>query len=158
MNERQLREVFDQCDVGWVFDEFAAERAEKILHEMHDVDRVFREAIGRPLDPPLAQAIPADVARLKPLVQTFASPMTAPIRAMVYCILDGAQVRAIRLDYKFKARSHLEVDVEYDSGEAATFASDDVYDAEALRHFGLMKMGKAPVIDGYYAFRKGDVA
>ena len=114
------------------------------------------EKIGRPLDPPLSQAIPADLPRLKPLVQTFASPMTAPIRAMVYCILDGAQVKAIRFDYRFKARAHLEVDVGYDSGESATFSSDDVYDSEALRHFGLMKMGKAPIIDGYYAFRKGD--
>ena len=89
------------------------------------------------------------------LVQTFASPMTAPIRAMVYCILDGAQVKAIRFD-SASGRAHLEVDVEYDSGEAATFTSDNLYDAEALRHFGLMKMGEAPVMDGYYAFRKGD--
>lgn len=156
MDERQLREVFEQCDVGWVFDENASERAKQILIEMHEADRVFNEKIGRPLDPPLAEAIPADVARLKALVQTFASPMTAPIRAMVYCILDGAQVKAIRFDYRFKARAHLEVDVEYDSGEAATFTSDNLYDAEALRHFGLMKMGEAPVMDGYYAFRKGD--
>lgn len=156
MNEQQLRDVFEQCDVGWVFDEHASERAKQILLEMREADRVFSDKIGRLLDPPLAKAIPADVARLKPLVQTFASPMTAPIRAMVYCILDGAQVKAIRFDYRFKALAHLEVDVEYDSGEAATFASDNVYDAEALRHFGLMKMGNAPVIDGYYAFRKGD--
>jgi hypothetical protein len=156
MDERQLREVFRQCDVGWVFDEHASERAQQILKEMHETDRVFNEKIGRPLDPPLAQAIPTDVARLKPLVQTFASPMTAPIRAMVYCILDGAQIKAIRFEYQFKARAHLAVDVEYDSGVGATFESDNPFDAEALRHFGLMKMGEAPLIDGYYAFRKGE--
>ena len=156
MDQRQLRLIFEQSDVGWVFEEHADERTQAILSEMHETDVVLHDTVGRPLAPSLEDAILAEVARFKPLIQTFASPMTAPIRAMVYCVLDGAQVKAIRFDYRFKARAHLEVDVEYDSGVAATFASDDVYDAEALRHFGLMKMGKAPIVDGYYAFRKGD--
>jgi hypothetical protein len=122
---------------------------------MHEVDKLFHETFGRPLDPPLADAILQDVTRFKPLVQTFASPMTTPIRTMVYCVLDSAQVKAIRFEYRFKALAHIEIDVEYDSGEEATFKSDNLWDAEVLRHFGLMKMGKAPVIDGYYAFRKG---
>jgi hypothetical protein len=141
--------------IGWVFEEDAAERAQQSLREMDEVDRLFDDTFGRPIDPRLAEAICQDVARFKPLVQTFASSMTTPIRTMVYCILDGAQVKAIRFEYRLKACAHLEVDVEYDSGERATFKSDNLWDAEALRHFGLMKMGDKPVIDGYYAFRKG---
>jgi hypothetical protein len=156
MNEQQLDRVLELSDVGWVLAEDRVERAQQILLEMRQVDLYFNETFGRPLEPPVANAILADVARLKPLVQTFASPMTTPIRTMVYCVLDGAQIKAIRFDYRFKARAHLEVDVEYESGENTTFTSDNVWDVEALRHFGLMKMGQAPVIDGYYAFRKGE--
>ena len=46
MDERQLREVFEQCDVGWVFDENASERAKQILIEMHEADRVFNEKMA----------------------------------------------------------------------------------------------------------------
>jgi hypothetical protein len=155
MDERQLRLIFEDSEVGWVFGEDATERAQQFLREMHDVDRYYNATFHRPLDPPLAEAILHDAARFKPLVQTFASPMTTPMRTMVYCVLDGAQVKAIQFEYRFKARARLEVAVEYDSGDKATFASDNLWDVEVLRHFGLMKMGDAPVIDGYYAFRKG---
>ncbi len=153
MDEQQLFQVFDECGVGWVFGEHASERARRILEEMSEVDRVISDKLARPLDA-LADAILADTARFEPLVQAFASPMTAQIRAMVYCVLDGAQIKAIRFEYRFKECAVLEVDVEYDSGKRVRFESDNLWDAEALRHFGLLKMGGAPIIDGYYAFRK----
>jgi hypothetical protein len=34
-----------------------------------------------------------------------ASPMTAPIRAMIYCVLDGAQVKAVQYEYVYLRRS-----------------------------------------------------
>jgi hypothetical protein len=144
MDERQLQQVFEQCDVGWMFAQGAVERARQVLREMHEVDRVFFERFNRPLDPPVADAILADVTRFKALVQTFASPMTAPIRAMAYCLLDGAQLKAVRFDYRFKARAHLEIEIEYDPGEPVTFSSDDLWDAEALRHLGLVKRARHP--------------
>lgn len=38
--------------------------------------------LGRPVKPTLSERILGDVSHYRPLVQTFASPMTAPIRAM----------------------------------------------------------------------------
>ncbi len=156
MDLEQLRTIFGLCDVGWVFDMGAEERGRQILREMVEVDQAFAGTFGRPLDPPLERAIAADVTRFKPLVQAFASPMTAPIRTMIYCVLDGAQVIAVRYEYVHRQISHLTVSIEFDSGENATFESGELWDAEALRHFGLMKMGEKPVIDGYYAFKKGE--
>ena len=95
MDERELHEVFAASDVGWVLTEDTTRRAQQFLREMRDIDRLFNETFHRPLVPRLADAILADVTRFKPLVQTFASPMTPPIRTMVYCVLDGAQVKAI---------------------------------------------------------------
>ena len=152
MNEQQLIHVFEICDVGWVFAEAATERAREIFDAMREVEGTYARAFGRPLGS-LDQLILGDVTRFKPFVQAFASPMSGAIRTMAFCVLDGAQVAAISFDYTLKHRAHLEIEVRYDSGEVARFASDNVWDVEALRHFGLMKMGDAPVIDGYYAFR-----
>jgi hypothetical protein len=73
---------------------------------------------------------------------------------MAFCVLEGADIIAVTLDYRVKEYSRLSVTVEYESGEKATFASEDVWDVEAIRHFGLMKLSGAPVIDGFYALRK----
>jgi len=154
MELAKLQSIFQACDVGWVFQEAAEERGQQILREMLDVDEWFAQAFSRPLEPPLEQAISGDTIRFKPLVQSFASPMTAPIRTMIFCVLGGAQVKAVQFDYDYCKRSVLRVSVELNSGEIATFESNEIWDFEALRHFGLMKMGNNPVIDGYYAFAK----
>ena len=39
-------------------------------------------------------------------------------------------------------------------GHTSRFESDDLWDAEFLRHLGLLKVSGRPVIDGYYAFRR----
>jgi hypothetical protein len=150
----KLRLVFDLSDVGWMFDQDAATRVQQVVSEMADLDTFFEATFHRPLKPTVAQAIFSDVTRFKPLVQTFAAPMTTPMRTMVFCVLDGAQIKGIRFEYRFKAKAVLDVEVQFDSGEAATFSSDDLWDAEVLRHFGLMKLSGKPVVDGYFAFRK----
>jgi hypothetical protein len=59
----------------------------------------------------------------------------------------------VRYEYDARRRSELVVEVEFPSGEQGTFKSAELWDAEVLRHFGFMKMGGRPIIDGYYAFR-----
>ena len=76
------------------------------------------------------------------------------MRTMIYCVLAGASIERVRFEYKSQQKSALEITVEFPTGLGATFTSNDIYDAEVLRHIGLMKLGEAPVIDGYYPFRK----
>lgn len=155
MDAKQLQQVFNKCDVGWIFSEDAVDTTARLLAEIGQVEHYCAETLHRQQDTPLQTRILADVDRYKPLVQTFASPMTTPMRAMVLCILEGAQVQRIGFDYSLKQRANIQVELEFESGERASFSSADVWDAEVLRHFGLMKIDAAPVIDGYYAFRKG---
>jgi hypothetical protein len=72
------------------------------------------------------------------------------MRTMVFCVLDGASVRSLRFEYQAQESARLEISVEYDSGRSSRFESDDLWDAEALRHFGIFKMDNKPVLDGYY--------
>jgi hypothetical protein len=155
----QLARLFETADVGWVFDpstfgEEPAATAARILHEMALVDRVLASKIGLLHPKPVVDSIFSDSARLKPLIQAFASPVTAEMRAMIYCVLDGAEVLSIQVTYERQAHADIRVVVEYESGLQAVFLSDDVWDFEVLRHFGTMKLGDRPVVDGYYAFRK----
>jgi len=146
---------FERCDAGWIFSQDSVETVAQMLAEISQVERYCAEQLHRPQGTPLQDRIMSDVDRYKPLVQTFALPMTTPMRAMVLCILEGAQVQRIGFDYSLKQRANIQVELEFESGEWASFSSADVWDAEVLRHFGLMKIDAAPVIDGYYAFRKG---
>lgn len=158
MNEMTLRNVFAECDVGWVFegesDEDASKRAQQILNEMRALSQHYATKFGRPLPEPIERLILSDVAHFKPLVQSFASPLTTEMRTMIFCLLDGAHIKAVRFEYERKQHTRLEVDVGSDNtGVRVCFQSDDLWDAEVLRHFGLFKMSGKPVIDGYYAFR-----
>jgi hypothetical protein len=151
---RQLRTLFETVDLGWVFVEFRDERAEQIIKEMREVEACFTEKFQIPLKPPLFEQLRANTTALLPLIQSFVSPMTTPIRTMIFCVLNGASIERLHFDYESKRLSVLEVMIEFPTGLAATFSSDDIYDAEALRHVGLMKLGNAPMIVGYYPFRK----
>jgi hypothetical protein len=160
MDEETLRNLFTECDVGWVFeeegDEDASKRAQQISAEMYALAQHYANTLGerRPLPEPIDRLILSDVARFKPLVQSFAPPLTTEIRTLIFCLLDGAHIEAIRFEYDFKQRAHLEVEVGYDNfGGRACFRSDEVWDVEVLRHFGVFKVRGKPVIDGYYAFR-----
>jgi hypothetical protein len=154
MDLPRLKTVFAVCGVGWMFDEDAEARANQVLIEMHQLDRYYFEKFKRPLDPPISELILSDTTRFKPLVQSFASPMSDAIRTMIYCVLEGAQVMSIRFSYEFRRSVQLDIAVGFPGAEQVSFSSTNLWDVEAIRHFGLMKMGNAPVIDGYYAFRK----
>jgi hypothetical protein len=150
----KLASLLQGAGVGWVLHEGQDERTHKILAEIEEVDRYYQEAFGQKLVPSLWEQMSAHSGNLKPLIQSFASPMTPPIRTMIYCVLSGASVRSVRYDYEAQRKSTLSVAVRLPSGKEHMFESDELWDAEVLRHFGFFKKGGRPIIDGYYAFRE----
>jgi hypothetical protein len=58
-----------------------------------------------------------------------------------------------KVDFEFTSRQGvaLHVEIEDAHGGRQSFDSNELWDAEVLRHFGLMKVGDKPVIHGYYA-------
>jgi hypothetical protein len=149
----ELCALFTGAGVGELFGANREERASQVVSEVQAASKELERRFGRELEPPLLQQMAADPTGLKPLIQAFAVPMTAATRAMVYCILTGASVRRLSYEYEYKRSSRLVITLEFDSGETSTFESDNLWDAEVLRHFGFMKPGGEPVVDGYYALR-----
>lgn len=154
----ELVTVFVNSNVGWWINTDTDERIAQVVKECAAIDGELANRFPR-LFPKnrnsLVERLVDDAAALKPLIQTFASPMSSSYRAMVLCVIEGANVLSMTVDYRYAQRSRIVVEVEFHgTGESSSFSSDDLWDFEVLRHFGLMKMSGRPAIDGYYAFRK----
>lgn len=148
----KLASLLDASGVGWLLQQDPEVRLRQIATELTELsDELSRrlapariDALGEMLKEPLA---------LKPLVQMFASPTTCAMRAMVYCVLRGMEITSIDFSYRLKRTVMLTVSVRDDAtGHELTFESDSVWDAEILRHLGIMAMGKKPILHGFYAF------
>lgn len=150
---QQLIKLFQDAEVGWVFEQDPEGTAARVLSEIRDTEDVLRASRMEPVQPSLLDEMFREGFR--PLVQAFASPMSARIRAMVYCILTGGEVVSLEYRFQRRKRSSLKVEVEMPSGELITFRSRQFWDFEVLRHLGMMKADGQPVIDGYYPFRYG---
>lgn len=151
---RTLRQLFDAAGVGWALREGADAEAERFLQEMQAVEAEYARRLSEPMSSPLLDQLVEEREALTPLIQAFASPTSVPIRVMIYCILKGAEILRVRYDYERKHRSHLAIDIELPGGQTLSFESEDLWDTEVLRHFGMAKRGGRPILDGYYAFRR----
>jgi hypothetical protein len=87
----------------------------------------------------------------KAFIQTFALPVTDEIRAMVYFIaIENADIRDLKMNYTFKKAFSLKVNIELSSGKNINFNSNSIWDAEVVRHFGVMMMNNKPIFSGYF--------
>ncbi|MGK3967047.1 hypothetical protein WMF38_23100 [Sorangium sp. So ce118] len=147
-----LARLLEASGVGWLLQQDRDVRLRQIDTEIAELSSELSrrlapakiDALGEMLNEPDA---------MKPLVQMFASPTSCEMRAMVYCVLRGMEIAAIDFSYRLKRTVALTVSVKNDiTGQELTFESDLVWDAEILRHLGIMTMGKKPVLHGFYAF------
>ena len=155
-DEDGLIAALRESGIAWWIAEDTPERVKQVAEEATLITAEFRDKFpieSRALGD-LVERMVLDQQKLMPFIQTFAAAMSIPFRALVLAVVLGANVMAITASYEYRRVAELTVRVEFPSGEKATFASKDLWDYEVLRHFGLMKMGDLPVIDGYYAFRK----
>lgn len=150
--EETIRVLFESAGVGWALGVDRGGKAPaQILAEMEDVEEELEQRIGT--RPDLLAELHSDPELMRPLIESFAAAKTAPIRTMIYFILKGASVKEVKFHYLAKQQCSLVVTIRLLSGEEETFESDESWDAEVLRHFGLAKAGGRPLIDGYYTFR-----
>jgi len=148
-----LASLLDQSGVGWLLNEDRDTRLQQIAQEIEETS----VEVARRLAPQKVQLLDemrAAPAELKPLIQLFASPMSKDMRAMVYCVLRGMEIKEIEFAYRLKSSVLLRVVLEHNvTGQQLEFSSNVVWDAEVLRHLGIMTMGKKPILHGFYAFR-----
>ncbi len=149
MTTDDLRGYFERAGVGFLFAEQPDRMAEALFADLSAIEAEYQRRYGQPAN------LPARVQEhervLEPFFQALAHPMSTAMRVMVLRMTEGATV--LELDYRYVARdsSFLRVRILGKDGQTDTFESDDLWDAEVLRHFGMMKMHGKPILDGYYA-------
>lgn len=93
----------------------------------------------------------ANPHRVRALLQAIgaSSPMMV---ALVWRIIQGDTILQIELRYQYEDSFELLVKIQNDQADQPTkFEFDRIEDAAFLRHLGIMRVGGAPVFDGYYA-------
>lgn len=155
MHEEELTKlaaILDASGVGWLLAEDRDARLEQIASEIAQLSDELRQRLS-PAQVDVFREMTVEPIALKPLVQMFASPTSCVMRAMVYCVLRGMEIVAIDFSYRLQQAVDLTVAVRHDvTGQALTFKSDLVWDADVLRHLSIMMMGKKPLLHGFYAF------
>jgi hypothetical protein len=148
-----LESLLHAAGVGWLLQEAKDTRLTQILNEMDELSTYLRD---RQLSqtPDLLQEAATEPTELRPLVQLFASPTSTTIRAMAYCVLRGADIQSVSFEYRLEQVAKLRIELSHPHARGSTieFESDNLWDAEVLRHVGMMKRGGRPVLHGYYAF------
>lgn len=155
MHEQDLNAlagILELSGVGWLLNEDRETRLRQLASEMTDLSAELNQRLAPTKVDALGEML-REPAALRPLVQMFASPTSRTMRAMVYCVLRGMEIMAIDFSYRLKQTASLTVSLRNDiTGQDMEFRSDLVWDAEILRHLGIMTMGKKPILHGFYAF------
>ena len=159
MNPAQVQhliQLFEKVGAGWFFhaESERAQRAEAVEAEIQAVEEKFASCFHHPMKKPLLAQMSENPDAMAPLIQAFAASLSVKMKTMIYCLLTGGTVEGVRFEYKREDRVLLYIDIAVQGGGRATFDSDQIWDVEVLRHFGLAKLGDRPFIDGYYAFRR----
>lgn len=148
----KLAALLEACGVGWLLAEHRDEQLDQIGAQVAQLSNELTQRLA-PAKVDVWSEMMSEPMALKPLVQMFASPTSCTMRALVYCVLRGMDIVSIDFSYRVKRAVSLTVSVQHDvTGQEHTFASDLVWDAEILRHLGIMMMGKKPILHGFYAF------
>ena len=147
-----LAAMVQAAGIAWWIESDREARLQQLVAEARAIDAILAHRFAGAASESVLDHMLREPVGLRPLIQSFGSPMSCTARALIYCILTGASIRAISYEYEAQAKSSLRVDVRARGGES-TFEMEDVWDFEVLRHLGTAKLSGRPLVDGYYAFR-----
>jgi len=156
MNDKldRVRRVLEGAGLGWLLQDDVEVRCKMYLEEMAEMDAWLAER-GVARKRSFLEEAEEDPEATRAVVQTFAVPMTTPIRGVAYLVADGADIRDISFEYRDGESVCLKVAVAPGSGRRPVVQAEstEVWDVEFLRHLSIMKMGDQPLLSGYYALR-----
>ncbi len=153
-NANRMQGLLERAGVPWAASEGTEEeqgsRLASHLEAVAAFEGEYLNVFGRSID--LLTDMEGD-RELDPLIQTFAIPLTANMRMMVYCILKGGRITKLSYEYEAERSSRLRVEVAFADGTHPVFESDEHWDALVLHQLGIAKVGGRPLIDSYLSFR-----
>ena len=144
---------------GWLID-WHAPREQAISHLreiLGRADDAARERFGDDAPRLTPDALIEDYTRnphkVRAFLQVIGSTASPLILVMVWRLLQGIEIAAIRMEYDAPGPFHLYVRLasSYADGTREEYESNDIDDAVVLRHLGTIKMGNQATFEGFYA-------
>jgi hypothetical protein len=159
----QFEAMIREAGEGWLIDCYAP-REKSIPHLLAVLARADETASRRlGADAPriTAEALIDQYAgnphKVRAFLQVMDSVGSPLMLVMVWRILEGIKIEAIRMEYDAGGQFHLYFKLSPSStgGAPDEYESNDIDDAVILRHLGTMQMGNQGAFEGFYAFNLG---
>ncbi len=148
--QRDLCELLERGGLAWLVRD--ADSAPHQMERVMEAEKEYEARFGGRVD--LLAACKAIPDKMRAWPQALAAGVCPGLLAMVArVLLHDAWVVHVRFEFESRKSVRLEIAIEDREAGVQRFESTEIWDAEVLRHFGLMKVGEKPIIDGYYAFR-----
>jgi hypothetical protein len=155
-----LEEAIRHSGEGWLIDWFmpregAIPRISQMLEAVH---REARDRLGSEAPDISAAALVQEYRRspqqVRGFFQALGGTRTPQMLLMVWRIIQGMEVRDVRLSYRRQEVFELEVILESPyGGEDPPYRSSNIQDFALFRHIGILEVGGSPVFDGFYALK-----
>ena len=152
-----LEEVIRKAGEGWLIDwhkpsDQALPHLRKILSDANDWGKQKFAGNAPTLTPDaIVNTFAKNPHKVRAFLQVIGSVGSPKFLVMVWRILQGMNIQAVKLQYESDKPFFLSVRLESPYGETEEYESHDIDDAVVLRHLGTMKMGAQGMYDGFYA-------
>jgi hypothetical protein len=152
-----LEDVIRKAGEGWMIDWYAPKegalpRFREVLRRANEWGQHRFGANAPQLTPEsLVANYRGNPHKIRAFLQVIGSTESPQILVMVWRILQGMNIDAIRMEYEEAQPFHLYVRLASPYGETEDYESNDIDDAVILRHLGTIKMGDHGVFTGIHA-------
>jgi hypothetical protein len=153
-----LEETIRQSGEAWVIDWFAP-KDQAMNHIRETLDRVHRRArerLGGNAPDLSEEAVVAEYARnpqkVRGFFQALGGTRTPDMLLMVWRIIQGMEIKDIRLSYQRQQAFEVRAVLQSPYGEEdAPYLSSNIHDFALFRQIGVHEISGRPVFDGFYA-------
>ncbi len=155
-----LEETIQRSGEGWLLDWSPTQEKpiDRIRRTLLDVDNRAKARLGENA-PDISEASLLEEYRRNPqrvrgFLQALGATRTPDMLLMAWRIIQGMEVKEVRIDYRRQQTFEVVVILESPYGEEdAPYTSTDISDFTLFRHIGVYDFGGRPVFDGFYALK-----
>lgn len=155
-----LEDAIRQSGEGWLIDSFAPsnEAMQQILQTLESINRLADDRLGHNKLNVSAETLLheyySNSLRVRGFFQALGVTRTPDMLLMVWRIIQGMEVRDVKMSYSLKESFEVIVILQSPYGEEdAPYVSRNVNDFALFRHIGAFEIGGTPVLDGFYALK-----
>jgi hypothetical protein len=157
---KSLEEAIRHAGEGWLIDSFGSPD-KAVTHIRERLEEVTRHARDRLKGnaPDLSEKDLVELynrypAKVKGFFQVLGGTRTPEMLLMAWRIIQGMEIKDIKLDYRRQEHFGVRVTLESPYGERdETYESSAIQDFALFRHIGIMEISGKPVFDGFYALK-----